>query len=154
MKIKLPIYSVVFFALVFTNCGHKWTEREKTDLKNKCEATVTMSGNNFFALCGFEGYEIDTILIKEKQNTNTLDSFYVSAKKVERSYYVDVDKEINLLNTYEIIIQGQKKYVLRDMKIKMVPQYTNGGEGYGCDIDEYYLDDILEEGHGIIIMKK
>jgi len=140
---KVNIFLIV---LLLCSCENsKWTDKERTDFKKKCEGQVYFDTNPIY-FSGFEFNEIDTVMIVEKEALVALDTLYIyleseSGKKVYRRIrYSGTPKvQFNISHTYEFYLGSDKPYVLSNMEMIMSPQPV-AGEGWGCVMRNYSID--------------
>jgi hypothetical protein len=95
----------------------------------------------------------DTILIKERRENLVVDSFYVVATHTKHDTVCNIEKSINIKNSFEILIPGSKTHWLNQIKMGMVPEFTNGGEGYGCGLVALHLDSVWHGEHDLNYLK-
>lgn len=141
MRISVLI-SLLCLLVLSTSCFTKWSEEEREVFRAKCAAITTFS-DQAFLFRGFYNVEIDTITVKEYNQGILLDSFQIHVSPSVEPYGVKnglCNKEMNVNYTYHFIVPGYRPYILEDMAMGMVPQYTMMSENYGCVLNSYTID--------------
>lgn len=137
---KTNIIALISGLISLFGCGHTWSSEEKLAMQHKCELIDSLNDLSI-GLAGFDMNEIDTILIKERNASKIVDSFNISAwQDSDKGYHCNLGRTINMKNSFEILIPGQRVHVIYGMQWEMAAHYTNDGEGYGCEFGKLYLD--------------
>lgn len=146
---NIYLLSCLTFTLFFAKCG--WTEEERANYKFECESQAYFVPEPI----SFTGYiynEIDTIVVVEKDSLTIIDTLYIYPQK-ERSQYDISSKrfwgstsaQFNINHSYEFYIDSGIPYVLDNMAMIVWAQYTMTGEGWGCLMGDYTIDNKLKE---------
>jgi len=156
MKNKVILLSVILYVLalctLFTGCSNKrWSEKQRKEFESKCSQTETFS-NVSIQFKGFDNNEFDSIMVKEYNNTDVLDSFKVFVfpaqspdEKERKERSATINRTMNIKYKYHFIIPGQKPYELANMKMIMWAQFTMNSEGWGCVMGNFTIDGVKYE---------
>ncbi len=158
------IKNLLFIGLSLTlfSCwkSSEWTENERNVFKKKCTETKTFKEGSI-CFTGFDFNEVNKIKVIEKYKSKPIDTFYIYAEKfrdnhdsIYKQHWADVNKEFNVKNSYEFNIGKDKPYILDNMEMIMWAQYTMGGEGWGCEMGNFTIDNEKFEDVGNIVFTK
>ena len=159
---KIKKVLIIFLSITLFSCwkSNEWSEKERNDFKKKCAETKTFKVNPI-CFTGFEFNEVKSIKIIEKNKSESIDTFHIHAQtfrdkhdSIYKQHWADINKEFNVSNTYEFYIGKDKPYILDNMEMIMWAQYTMGGEGWGCEMGNFTIDDEKFEHTGNIVFKK
>jgi len=147
---------------MLTSCWNtKWTEKERKEFSEKCSKEIYVDVGSI-CFTGFEFTQIDKAKVIEKNKEKVLDTFLINIytqrddhDKKHKRYWGYIDSMLNVNNTYSFFLGEEIPYVLHDMKKTLSAQYTMGGEGWGCSMSNFTIDDEKFESKGnICIMKR
>ena len=161
---KNKVKNIIFLLLIIflTGClnSSKWTEEERKAFKSKCSSQIYFNTDPI-CFTGFEFEEIDTVIVIEKDSVTTLDTLYIYPKQQRdkhdeqyHKYWGASDVQFNVNHTYEFYLGSNKPYVLDNMEVIMWVQYTMAGEGWGCKMGNFTIDNEKFEHEGNIYFTK
>lgn len=147
-KIFRSTIILVTIGLCLASCFDNWTPERRGKFERECLGAKTF-GNVVFILRGFDNNEFDSILVRHYVDSLPKDSFNLHVDKAvgkwekeNKERTIQINRQLNIKDTYEFIIPGQKPYKLSNMKMVVWDQYTMSGEGHGCEMAEYTIDTI------------
>ena len=139
---------------------NEWTEKERQEFKTKCSETIIFEANPIY-FTGFDFDEIDTVQVIERSNSKSVDTFYIYTdienslnSKEDKKYWADINKKLNIKNAYEFYLGNDKPYILDNMEMIMWSQYTMAGEGWGCQMGNFTIDNKKFEHVGNIEFRR
>jgi hypothetical protein len=141
MKINFTFILFLLISLYLFGCGDRWNEESKKNFKHECEATDNIE-SIFINLEGYTPKEIDSVLIKYTSNKMTIDSFFAYPIRDQFNALINIEGANKILykNNIEVHIKGEAAHIISGLKNGIVPQFTNSGEGYGCQLSQIFLD--------------
>ncbi|MTH15596.1 hypothetical protein [Flavobacterium sp. LC2016-01] len=156
-------YSILFcllLSLISCNKLYEWTEKERQDFKTKCSQTIYFIPDPI-SFTGFEFDEIDSIKVIEKSNLKKISTFFIYLDKENnlnrpeyKTYWTHIEKNLNVNHSYEFYLGKDKPYILNNMEMIMWAQYTMKGEGWGCEMGNFTIDNQKFEHVGNINFTK
>lgn len=154
-------YLLIPLFLLVSCWSTEWTEKEREEFSQKCSQKTHF---NVGAICftGFEQDEVTIVKAIEKNGLKILDTILIDVNAIRRSdhdkeylrYWGSSDIEFNVNHSYEFILGNEEPYVLNNMEMIMWAQYTMGGEGWGCEMGNFTIDEEQFEGIGNICITK
>jgi hypothetical protein len=157
---KYLILICLFFPFISCNKLNEWTEKERQDFKIKCSKTIYFNPSPI-SFTGFEFEEIDSVKVVEKSNSKKINTFFVYVDKENhmnrieyKIYWANIEQNFNVNNSYEFYLGKDKPYVLDNMEMIMWAQYTMKGEGWGCEMGNFTIDNKRFEHIGNIDFTK
>jgi hypothetical protein len=147
MKSLVVIFSVLTIFSGVIGCKSKtWTDKQRKEFEDQCLKTETFS-NMIVLFQGFENTEFDSVSVIEYSGNQVVDSFKIDVPKAEnptdkerKERSASISREMNIKYSYHFRIPGHEPYVLSEIKMVMWPQYTNDGEGWGCQPGDFKID--------------
>lgn len=133
-------------------------ESELKELREKCALRDSVAGLSL-NLSGFNYNEVDTIRVKEMNNGNVIDSFFVyadrhSSDSSHKYYSAPVRKTLRLKNAYQFFIKGQKPYLLSNMTMILRGHASTITYDYSCEMYSYNMNGKTMEGGNPVLIKE
>ena len=154
------IYLLISLLLLTSCWSTEWTEKERKDFSEKCSKQINFNAGSIH-FDGFEFNELDNAKVIEKNGLKVLDTIVIKIDthrgnhdKQHKRYWGGFDIDLNVNHSYEFILGNDEPYVLNNMKMIMWAQYTMGGEGWGCEMGNFTIDNEKFEHQGNIGFKK
>lgn len=159
-KIEAIIFSALLISLTGCWNSSSWTEEERETFRTKCESQIYFDTDPI-CFTGFTYEEIDTVIVLEKDSITTIDTIYIYTRqerskhdKENQKFWGSPDTEFNVNHSYEFYLESDTPYVLDNMEMIMWAQYTMAGEGWGCEMGNFTIDNEKFEHQGNIYFKK
>jgi uncharacterized membrane protein len=139
LKIFTGLISIWFFLL---SCGT--SEKEKKEIQQKCDSTQIIPSLSF-SIKDDSISNISMVIIKEKNNTNTVDSFSVllvkAGKYPKAALQGSIRKPVNISHSYEFFINQKLAFIISDFRLGLTEHRNNFNSSlYGCELLEYKLN--------------
>lgn len=143
--------NVGLFAVLVTTTAcpsSKWTEERRQAFDQDCRGSASLD----WPLMSVEGYpyaEVDTVWVEAYRREVLVDSFFVYPREAtsqpdvtwnRHDFYAD--RKLFKGQRYAFYFDPDSAHVLDGLRTGMVPQYTMGGEGWGCAWVEWSVDGI------------
>ena len=154
------IYTLILL-ITLTSCWNtNWSEKERKEFSEKCSKQIYFNTGSI-CFTGFEFNEIREVKAIEKNGLEILDTILMKIEiqrdnhdKNYKRYWGQTDTEFNVNHSYEFILGSDKPYILDNMEMIMWAQYTMGGEGWGCEMGNFTIDNEKFEHRGNICITK
>jgi hypothetical protein len=149
--LKQNYLAFITFVLILSGCAgfSRWTEKEREAFRIKCSETIYFDANPII-FAGFDPEEIDTVVVIEKSNSSIIDTFIMDSpvriSNQDNRYWTKPLTKFNVNHKYEFYIGNDKSYVLDNMEMSMVPEFTHESEDYGCRMRKFTIDGEVFEG--------
>jgi len=163
MKRSLIKYGYLFLLLpVLSSCWNtEWSEERRINFSKQCSAQTTFDGGGMY-FTGFKIEELNNAIIIEKKDQKVIDTLYIQLydhrnehdKKHQRYWGKTSKEELTVNHSYEFVFGDDKPYTLHKMEMTMNPQYTMGGEKWGCEMGYYWIDEQEFDQNGNISFTK
>jgi len=157
---KYLIFICLFLSFISCNKSNEWTEKERQDFKIKCSKTIYFKPDPI-SFTGFEFDEIDSVKVVEKNDSKKVNTFFFHADKEnnlnrieDKIYWAHIENNLNVNHSYEFYLGKDKPYILDNMEMIMWAQYTSNGEGWGCEMGNFTIDNKKFEHIGNINFTK
>lgn len=159
-KLKIKIFIVLLISLIGCRTPSSWTEEQREEFKKNCESQIYFDTNSIYFI-GFKYEEIDTITIVEKDNRTIIDTLFIYPQQEKdnhdnenQRFWGSPNVQFNINNIYEFYLDSDTPYVLDNMEMIMWEQYTMQGEGWGCLMGDFTIDNQKFDHQGNIYFKK
>ena len=145
-----------------TSCwiSSTWSKEKREEFKIECESQIYFETGGI-CFNGFKFDEIDTVTVIEKENTFIIDTLFIYPQQKRNKFDEERQRfsgtpeiKFNVNHTYEFFLESDTPYILDNMEMIMWSQYTMAGEGWGCEMGNFTIDNKKFEHEGGISFRK
>jgi hypothetical protein len=141
MRIAAAVFLIVT-AVMLGGC--KFSQEKIEAMKAECESVRTRE-NMYVMFDGFDDVKLDEVEVRQMRNGLVVDTFYfkpiVTPLNDGSGQRIDalIERAFNLDDNYVFIVAGEQ-FIVSNMKMGLVPQFTMLSEGYGCDLVSMFVN--------------
>ncbi|MFT5305803.1 MAG: hypothetical protein ACI9N1_001711 [Flavobacteriales bacterium] len=160
MSKNISYFLLITMSIALMACPavNRWSQEKMDSFEADCHSKTSFHVSSV-GLLGFYSSELDTVIVLEKLNGQTLDTliFHPITEEFEdkfRMVWIKPDTTFNISSSYHFCIGNSKPYILDNLETALLPEPTMFEDGYGCYMSNYSIDSVFYANRRNIEIKK